>query len=56
MPAIGWWKVNKPRQPIAGLLRTRFLPWTNKASTCRKALFKEKKNVINFFLNEGLLF
>jgi len=26
------------RQPIAGLLGTRFLPWTNKVSTCRKAL------------------
>ena len=26
------------RQPIAGLLGTSFLPWTNKVSTCRKAL------------------
>ena len=37
-PAIGWWKVNKPHQPIADLLGTRFLPRTNKVSTCRKGL------------------
>ena len=37
-PLIGWRKVNNFRQPIAGLLGTRFLPWLNKVSTCRKAL------------------
>ena len=37
-PTIGWRKVNKPCQPISGLLGTRFLPWTNKVSTCRNAL------------------
>ena len=28
-PAIGWRKVNKSHPPTAGLLGTRFLPWTN---------------------------
>ena len=37
-PAIGWRKVNKPCQPIASLFGTRFLPWTNEVSTCRKVL------------------
>ena len=37
-PAIGWRKVNKPRQAIAVMLGTSFLPWTNTVTTCRKAL------------------
>ena len=39
-PAIGWQKINNFHQPIAGMLGTRFLPWTNKVSTCRKALLE----------------
>ena len=36
------WKLNSSKVETlyqAGLLGTRFLPWTNKDSTCRKALF-----------------
>ena len=38
--AIDWRKVNNFCQPIAGLLGTRFIPWTNKVCTCRKALYR----------------
>ena len=48
-PAIGWPKVNKPRQPIAGLLGTSFLPWTNKVSTCRKALLRNTHLRFGYF-------
>ena len=37
-PAIGWWGLFTFHQPIPGLLGTRFLPLTNKVSTCRKAI------------------
>ena len=37
--AFGWWGIFTFRQPIAGLLGTRFLPWTNIVSTYRKALY-----------------
>ena len=37
--AIGWRGLFTFRQPLTVLLGTRFLPWTNKVSTCRKALY-----------------
>ena len=38
-PAIGWRGLFTFHRPIAVLLGTRFLPWTNKVSACRKALY-----------------
>ena len=48
MPAIGWRGLFTSRQPIAGLLGTRFLPWTNKVFTCRKALYSGRKKKRNW--------
>ena len=50
---ISWLKVNKPCQPKTSLLGTRFLPWTNKVSTCRMALlenFLTKSNKSAYFI------
>ena len=38
-PAIDCWKVNKPCMTNRNPASYRFLPWTNKVSTCRKALY-----------------
>jgi len=41
-PAIGWQVLFTYRQPIEGLLGTRFPPWTKKVSTYRKAIYLPK--------------
>ena len=38
--AISWRGLFTFHQPIAGLLGTKFLPWMNKVSTCRKDLLR----------------
>ena len=63
-PDIGCRKVNKPCQLIAGLLGTRFLPRTDKVSTCRKALcrplmytiFQAKNPQTGILLNSWYIF
>ena len=50
-PGFGWRKINKPCQLITSLLGTRFLSWTNKVYTCRKALLADINHVV---LQSGL--
>ena len=50
---IGWRKVFKPCQPITSLFGTRFQPWTNKVSTCRKALLPFE-NHLDFSKNPNM--